>query len=146
MIDPMEARQLLADELRRWLRAGRPMPSNRALSDLLGISEEQTRSALSDLECCGDVRIRRSGHGNGRRCLVTHVAERLSWTPRRKFVVAPEPVGDEAPLRDSGGWPAGARFDDDAAAAADQLVFCRLPSVGGAQSLTGSTAAWVAEG
>lgn len=143
MIDPLQARQKVLDEMRRWLRSGRQIPSVRTIGESLGMSYAQTKEALADLERLGDVRIRRVP-GDTRRW-VTRVRDTLSWRPSGAVVVrAAESV--DRPIRDRGRWPAEARFDDDAAAAADQLVFRRLPSVGGAQSLTGSTAAWVAEG
>lgn len=142
MIDPLLARQRMLDELRKWLVSGRPMPSVRALAETLDMPKTQAREVLRALEAAGDVRIRRAA--GGARRWVTRVRDTLSRTPRRALI-SPDRRVDRA-VRKGDAWPAGARFDDDAAAAADQLVFRRLPSVGGAQSLTGSAAAWVAEG
>jgi DNA-binding transcriptional MocR family regulator len=142
MIEPLQARQLLLDELRNWLRSGHQLPSVRALGEALGMSYAQTKEALTDLERLGDVRIRRVP-GDTRRW-VTRVRDALSWRPGGAAAEVERTI--ERPIRDRGRWPAHATFSDDHRAAGDSLVFTRIPVAEG-RSLTGSTAAWVvAEG
>lgn len=142
MIEPLQARQMLLDELRKWLASGLPLPGVRTLAVTIDVTYDQARLALIDLERLGDVRIRRAP-GDTRRW-VTAAREKCSWSPRRKFVAPPEPAGEPCP-RDQGRWPADASFSDDPRACRDRFTFARLPATAN-QSLTGSTAAWAAEG